>query len=131
MHTFQPLLDQIAQNRFFYSIEIVSDIAVIAAFNHYDTTLGIGQPSGGGLTNGTQRGSTVVLEDFIGPERPALVLHAPKDPRSSRVFFYSTRLRAHAASHRTGAPSGRGIASTSLNTARDRITAGFRSYPRT
>lgn len=65
LHTYQPLLDQVANNRFFYSIEIVSDVGVIAQMRHYDTTLGIGQPSGGGSTNGTQRGTITVLEDLI------------------------------------------------------------------
>lgn len=67
MHTYQPLLDQVANNRFFYSLEIVSDIGIIAQFSHYDTTLGIGQPSGGGLSIGTQRGTVTVLEDLINP----------------------------------------------------------------
>lgn len=61
------ILDQdselIAQNglgRFFYSINVVSDVPVIAMMRHYDLSLGGVQPSGGDSTIGTQRASTTV-----------------------------------------------------------------------
>lgn len=55
--------DLIAQNglgRFFYSINVVSNVPVIAAMRHYDLSLGGRQASGGGSTIGTQRASTTV-----------------------------------------------------------------------
>lgn len=58
------LLAQNANNRFYFSIEVVSDIPVIAMMSHYDLTLGNLQPSGGGITIGTQRGQIVALADL-------------------------------------------------------------------
>lgn len=52
---------QNANNRFYYSVEIVSDLGVVAQFRHYDTTLGNLQPSGGDSSIGTQRGTIVTL----------------------------------------------------------------------
>lgn len=55
------LIAQNANNRYFFSVEVVSDIPVIAMMSHYDLTLGDLQPSGGGVTIGTQRGLVVPL----------------------------------------------------------------------
>lgn len=60
------LIAQNANNRYFYSIEVVSDIAVIAMMRHYDTTLGNLQASGGGSMIGTQRGQVIALSDLNG-----------------------------------------------------------------
>lgn len=52
---------QNANNRFFFSVEVVSTDPVVAQFRHYDLTLGNLQPSGGDSTIGTQRGTVTVL----------------------------------------------------------------------
>ncbi len=52
---------QNANNRFFFSVEVVSDVGVVAQFRHYDLTLGNLQPSGGDSTIGTQRGTVTIL----------------------------------------------------------------------
>jgi cyclophilin family peptidyl-prolyl cis-trans isomerase len=59
--TYAPLLAQNANNRYFFSIDIVSDVPVVAAMRHYDTSLGGLQPSGGDSTNGAQRSSVTLL----------------------------------------------------------------------
>jgi cyclophilin family peptidyl-prolyl cis-trans isomerase len=46
--------------RFFYSVEIVSDVPVVGMMRHYDLTLGNLQPSGGFATLGTQRDTTAL-----------------------------------------------------------------------
>jgi cyclophilin family peptidyl-prolyl cis-trans isomerase len=55
------LLAQNASNRFFYSIEVVSDVPILASMSHYDLSLGGVQPSGGDIFLGTQRGTVVAL----------------------------------------------------------------------
>lgn len=65
LHTFTPLLNQSDNNRFFFSIEVVSDIPVVAMMRHYDTTLGTNQPSGGDSSIGTQRGQVLPLSGLI------------------------------------------------------------------
>jgi len=45
-------------NRFFFSIEIVSDVPIVASMRHFDLTLGNNQPSGGFATLGIPRGIT-------------------------------------------------------------------------
>ena len=59
--TYAPLLAQNANNRFFFSMDVVSDVPVVAMFRHYDTSLGGLQPSGGDSSIGTQRGQVVAL----------------------------------------------------------------------
>lgn len=63
-HTLQDVLDQGANNRFFYSIEVVSSLPVVAMMRHYDLTLGDLQPSGGFSTLGIQRGTIVALNNL-------------------------------------------------------------------
>lgn len=62
--TYAPLLAQNANNRYFYSIDVVSDVPVVAMMRHYDTSLGGLQPSGGDSTNGTQRGQVTALNNL-------------------------------------------------------------------
>ena len=59
--TFAPLLAQNANNRYFYSMDVSSDVPVVAMMRHYDTSLGGVQPSGGDSSIGTQRGQVVPL----------------------------------------------------------------------
>lgn len=59
--TLPELLAQNANNRYYFSLDIVSDVPIVAAMRHYDTTLGGLQPSGGDSTIGTQRGQIVGL----------------------------------------------------------------------
>lgn len=66
LNDLQALKAQNANNRFFYSIEVVSDVPVIAQMSHYDLTLGGVQPSGGGITIGTQR-NPILLTALGGP----------------------------------------------------------------
>jgi cyclophilin family peptidyl-prolyl cis-trans isomerase len=61
LHTFQPLLAQNANGRFYYSLQVVSDVPIVAMMRHYDLTLGDLQPSGGDSTIGTQRGTVTTL----------------------------------------------------------------------
>lgn len=63
--TFSPLLEQSAHNRYYYSIDIVSDIAVVAGMSHYDTSLGGLQPSGGDQSNGTPQRDVSPLDDLV------------------------------------------------------------------
>ena len=50
--TYQPLLDQSAHGRFYYSLDVVSDVPVVAMMSHYDhvagriAALGRGQHAG-------------------------------------------------------------------------------------
>ena len=60
------LLAQNANNRFFYSIEVVSDVPVIAMMSHYDLSLGGVQPSGGDVFLGAQRGTVLPLSQLGG-----------------------------------------------------------------
>jgi cyclophilin family peptidyl-prolyl cis-trans isomerase len=66
LNNLQALKDQNASNRYYYSIEVVSDVPVIAQMAHYDLTLGGVQPSGGGITIGTQR-NPILLSALGGP----------------------------------------------------------------
>lgn len=59
--TFQPILNQNAGGRFFYSVQIVTDVPVVAMMRHWDLDLGGLQPSGGGSFLGIQRGTIVTL----------------------------------------------------------------------
>jgi cyclophilin family peptidyl-prolyl cis-trans isomerase len=59
--TLAPLLAQSANNRFYYSLDVVSDVPIVAMESHYDTSLGGLQPSGGDSTIGTQRGQVTAL----------------------------------------------------------------------
>jgi len=63
VHSLAEVLAQGANNRFFFSIEVVSDVPVVAMMRHYDLTLGAGQPSGGFSTLGNQRGTVVSLSN--------------------------------------------------------------------
>lgn len=59
VHEDDEVLAQAADNsRFFFSIEIVADVAVVAMMRHFDLTLGALQPSGGFATIGLQRSTT-------------------------------------------------------------------------
>lgn len=62
--TYAPLLEQNFLGRYYYSLEIVSNTAVVAGMSHYDTSLGGLQPSGGGLFNGATQGGVVPLSDL-------------------------------------------------------------------
>lgn len=62
--TFAPLLAQNANNRYYYSLEVLSDVAVVAGMSHYDTSLGGLQPSGGDQSNGTTQGEVFPLDDL-------------------------------------------------------------------
>lgn len=59
--TLPELQAQVALNRFYYSVNVVSDVPIVAMMSHYDTTLGGVQPSGGGTSIGTQRGQILAL----------------------------------------------------------------------
>jgi cyclophilin family peptidyl-prolyl cis-trans isomerase len=61
LSTYAPLLAQNANNRYFYSLDVVSDVPVVAMMRHYDTSLGGLQASGGDSSNGTQRGQITAL----------------------------------------------------------------------
>ncbi len=63
--TFSPLLEESAHGRFYYSIDVVSDIPVVAAMSHYDTSLGDLQPSGGDQSNGTQQQGVGPLQGLV------------------------------------------------------------------
>ncbi|MCC6320808.1 MAG: peptidylprolyl isomerase [Phycisphaerales bacterium] len=60
--TYTPLLQQSANSRYYYSIDITADVAVVAGMSHYDTSLGGLQPSGGGLTNGAEQDGATPLD---------------------------------------------------------------------
>jgi hypothetical protein len=63
VHTLAEVLEQSEDNgRFFFSVEIVSDIGVCAMMRHFDLTLGGQQPSGGFSTYGIQRGVTALTD---------------------------------------------------------------------
>ncbi len=64
VHTLAEILAQGANERFFFSVEVVADMPVVAQFRHYDLTLGNLQPSGGFATVGTQRGTIVALNNL-------------------------------------------------------------------
>lgn len=64
VHSLAEILAQGANSRFFFSVEVVSDVPVVAQFRHYDLTLGNLQPSGGFATLGTQRGTIVALNNL-------------------------------------------------------------------
>ena len=59
--TLPELLAQNANNRYYFSLDIVSDVPIVAMMRHYDTSLGGLQPSGGDSTLGTQRGQILPL----------------------------------------------------------------------
>lgn len=60
-HTNATLLAQARDHgRFFFSVEIASDVPVVAAMRHFDLTLGAATPSGGFGTLGTQRNTTLL-----------------------------------------------------------------------
>lgn len=62
---YQPVLDQGTNfNRFFYSIQVISNIPIIAQMFHYDLTLGGAQPSGGFTTLGTPGGTITRLDQL-------------------------------------------------------------------
>ncbi|MBC7770929.1 MAG: peptidylprolyl isomerase [Pyrinomonadaceae bacterium] len=62
---YQPVLDRgTINNRFFYSIQVISDVPIIAQMFHYDLTLGGAQPSGGFTTLGTPGGTIVALDQL-------------------------------------------------------------------
>ncbi|MBC7833635.1 MAG: peptidylprolyl isomerase [Phycisphaerales bacterium] len=63
LHNLASILDQGNNHaRFFYSVEVSSNIPVVAQMWHYDLTLGNLQPSGGFGTLGTPTGTTVRLD---------------------------------------------------------------------
>jgi cyclophilin family peptidyl-prolyl cis-trans isomerase len=59
--TLPELLAQNANGRFFFSLDVVADVPIVAMMRHYDTSLGGLQPSGGDSTIGTQRGQVLGL----------------------------------------------------------------------
>jgi len=62
---FQPVLAEATNNgRFYYSMQVVSDIPLLAQMFHYDLTLGGTQASGGFTTLGTQSGTIVRLDQI-------------------------------------------------------------------
>ncbi len=62
IHTLSSVLNQGTQHqRFYYSIQVVSDVPVVSQFWHHDLTLGGLQPSGGFGELGTPRGTIVRL----------------------------------------------------------------------
>jgi len=62
IHTLTSVLNQGTQNsRFFYSIDVSSNVPVVSQFWHHDLTLGGIQPSGGFGELGTPRGTIVRL----------------------------------------------------------------------
>lgn len=65
VQTLQSILAQGANQRFFFWIEVTSNIPVVAQMWHFDLTLGGLQPSGGFATLGTPTG-TVVRLDALG-----------------------------------------------------------------
>lgn len=68
LHELEELLEQGPMfGRYYYSIEVVSNIPVIAQMNHYDLTLGDLQPSGGFGVLGTQSGDIYSLDDLTTP----------------------------------------------------------------
>jgi cyclophilin family peptidyl-prolyl cis-trans isomerase len=64
VHTLTEVLAQGANSRFFFSVEVVSDLPIVAMMRHFDLTLGDLQPSGGFSTLGTQRGTIVALNNL-------------------------------------------------------------------
>lgn len=61
----QAVLDQgTMNNRFFYSVQVVSDIPIIAQMFHYDLTLGGLQASGGFTSLGTPDGTITRLDQL-------------------------------------------------------------------
>lgn len=59
VHELAEILAESENNgRFFFSIEVASDIPVVAMMRHFDLTLGNAQPSGGFSTIGIQRNTT-------------------------------------------------------------------------
>lgn len=68
LHAIQAVLNQGTQNqRYFYSIEVTSDIAVVAQMRHFDLTLGGASPSGGFSTLGEAFGTITRLDALAGP----------------------------------------------------------------
>lgn len=61
---YQPVLDQAVNNRFYYSVQVISNVPIIAQMFHYDLTLGGAQPSGGFTTLGTMGGTIVRLDQL-------------------------------------------------------------------
>ncbi len=67
MHNLASVLSQGTDNgRFFFSIEIVASLPVVAQMVHYDLTLGALQPSGGFATLGTPAAGEIRLTDLGG-----------------------------------------------------------------
>jgi hypothetical protein len=67
VHTLQSVLDQASQNdRFFFSVQVSSDIPILSQFRHFDLTLGGAQPSGGFGMLGVVGGTIVRLTDLGG-----------------------------------------------------------------
>lgn len=65
LHAIQAVLNQGTQNqRYFYSIEVVSDVVVVAQMRHFDLTLGGASPSGGFATLGAPSGSITRLDSL-------------------------------------------------------------------
>ncbi|MGE3107302.1 MAG: peptidylprolyl isomerase [Phycisphaerales bacterium] len=61
----QAVLDQgTMNNRFFYSVQVISDVPIIAQMFHYDLTLGGLQASGGFTTSGTPSGTITRLDQL-------------------------------------------------------------------
>ena len=61
---FAELLAQNANNRYYFSLDIASDVPIVASMRHYDTTLGTTQPAGGDSTIGTQRWQILALNNL-------------------------------------------------------------------
>lgn len=68
LHANAQVLAQATGGRQFFSIEVVSDVPVVAMMRHIDNGLGFGNadPSGGFHTLGAQRGTVVALTELGG-----------------------------------------------------------------
>lgn len=68
LHAIQAVLDQGTQNqRYYFSVEVVSDVVVVAQMRHFDLTLGGLQPSGGFATLGAPFGTVTRLDALANP----------------------------------------------------------------
>lgn len=66
LHQDTAFLASAMANGYYYSVDVVSDLPIVAMFNHFDTTLGGLQASGGDSTLGTLGGQVVSLSNLGG-----------------------------------------------------------------
>ncbi len=69
VHTLDSILnrtrsDPTLPSEYFYSVEVTSNVPIVAQMSHYDLTLGDLQPSGGFLTVGTPIGDVIRLDEL-------------------------------------------------------------------